>query len=310
MGPIVQEPGTPGSRITGTTAQVRTRATGGENSHIRTPSKVIERLQVFGAIGLDPCAAPRNVLTASTEWVGDEYEDGLVRSWVNYGLVYCFPPSSQIGDWARKLTTEARAGVEIVALLSCRMHAAWMHDYILPTADAVCYWRGKLRAIGESRNSAAARVVCYWGPRADMFRDAFAPSGSVSLRENIHRPQSWTLVVPRPSPVRTWVEARGYKSKAVKQCIAQFAEEIGYANAQAGCPPATDRRHALITRYGVLKTQPASLRRGGQLVVDVLVARGLLSEDHGYEVEWRQDIDRRYQRTTIEISSVATHEPR
>lgn len=271
--------------------------------HVRTPREVLERVVRLGDVGLDPCAAPRNKISASMEWSGTRYDDGLARSWKNYGLVYCFPPSSDSADWARKISSEASSGVEIVALLPCRMRSVWFHDFVLSSVDAICYWRGSLRAPGESRNSVFARAVCYWGPRTDIFCEAFSSVGSITVREQMHRVESWTLVVPRPSAVQTWIESRGPRSKAVKNYIKRFSEEIGLANAHAGCPRATTKRYVLITRYGILATRPTSLQRGGQLVVDMLEKRGLLSREHGYDIEWKQSIDRLRQRTEIQIST-------
>ncbi len=233
-------------------------------------------------------------------------EDGLARSWAGRGLVYCFPPSRHVARWARKIATEAGKhenieGTEIIAVLPSRVDAAWMHDYIFPTAAAVCYWRGRLRALGEPRKSLTPRIVAYWGPRPEDFRQAFHSAGSVVLGRHVHRPHSWLIVVPRPSPTGTWVKQQGANSRAVKAFTRRFAEELRLANLKVGCPPATGPRRVIITRYSGRETSQASLERGGNLIESVLQKQGLIAAEMGYELEWHQSIDRHQPRTAIRV---------
>ena len=123
----------------------------------------------------------------------------------------------------------------------------------------------------------------------------------VVLGAKVERARSWQLVVPRPSPVGTWIKQQGRGSRAVKSCLERFAEELDLANAVERCPPATGSRHVAITRYGALATGQESLERGGEFVVAMLLERGLISTEHGYTIEWRQAIDRRRQRTEIKL---------
>ena len=273
------------------------------NDHLRTPRTVIERVRQLGPIELDPCAVRGSLVEARIEWYGpeNELEDGLARSWAGHGLVYCFPPPRLIGRWAHKIASEARREAEIVALLACRTDAAWLHDYVFPTAAAVCYWRGRLRALGEPRKSVPPRAVVYWGPRANAFGKAFESVGSVALGADVERARSWRLVVPRPSPVGTWVKQQGMGSRAVRSFVARFGRELDLANVTARCPPATGTRQVVMMRYGALQTGQESLERGGELVVTILRERRLVSQQYGYSITWRQAIDRRRPRTEIEI---------
>ena len=189
-------------------------------------------------------------------------------------------------------------------MLSCRTDVAWLHDFVFPTAAAVCYWRGALQTLGEQRNSVPPRAIAYWGRRPRAFREVFATAGSVVLNGELAQPRSWQLVVPRPSPAGTWVKQQGKGSRAVKGFLERFATELDLANTATRCPAATGKRRVVIKRYGALKTGQQSLEQGGQLIVDLLCEKGLLSSQHGSEIQWRQAIDRRHPRTEIELSEV------
>lgn len=269
---------------------------------LRTPTHVLDRVRALGDIGIDPCGARGSLVHPFLEWRGAyDTDDGLARSWQGHGLVYCFPPPSRTADWAAKIARESRAGVEIVALLPCRVNAAWLHDYVFPTAAAVCYWRGSLRALGEHRKSVPARAVFYFGPRPEHFRAAFASAGTVVLGDQIHHPTSWTLVVPMPSPVGTWVKQQGQHSRAVRAYMERFIRELVRAAGEAGCPPALGPRQVVITRYGARPVEQASLEHGGRLVEAALLACGLLAKDTGCECSWQQGIDQYKQRTIVKL---------
>ncbi len=285
------------------------------SKHLRSPAAVLDRVGQLGDIGLDPCGVGRSPVHAGVEWRGPEQdcEDGLRRSWAGRGLVYCFPPSREVGRWARKIATEVRRhgdDVEVVALLPCRAAASWMHDYIFPAADAICYWRGTLRAIGEPHSSVTPRIVAYWGPRAHAFRNAFESAGSVVLGQHVHRHESWLIVVPRSSPTGTWINQQGKHSRAVQAFVDRFAADLRLANIKTRCPPATGRRLVTITRYSGRETSRASLRQGGALVESILRDQGLISAEFGYKLQWKQAIDRRRPRTEISIQTAARNRSR
>lgn len=271
--------------------------------HLRTPPEFLERVRQLGDIGLDPCAAPRNVVRARVEWHGPRYpdEDGLARSWAGHGLVYCFPPSSNIEIWARKLASEASAGVEIVALLPSRTDTRWFHHNVLLKANATCLWRGRLRAVGESERTVRPRGVYYFGERVHAFREAFASAGTLVLGEHIYKPREWLIVVPRSFPTGTWLDQQGRNSRAVQQFRMRFRNELQQAVIRAGCPPAQEWRDVAIVRYGGKTVASDSMRRGSTVVDEALVALGLVSSQHGYHLACDQDVDRKQPRTEIRV---------
>ena len=265
----------PGPRSRTPRAQLDER-TPAHKHHLRTPAVVLDRLRAFGDIGLDPCAAPRNHVPAHLEWRGPAYpeEDGLARRWTGYGFVYCFPPPHDIARWARKIAREARAGVELLALLPSRTDTRWQHDYILPNSAATCYWRGRLRAVGERSRHVGPRALHYFGSRVPVFRSAFADAGSIVLGSDVARSHTWRIVLPRPTPSGSWVQQQGRNSKLVTQCRKRFAQELKLASLVARCPPANEWRKVVITRFGIRAMARPSLRSGGELLETLLVDRG------------------------------------
>src|SRR6185295_16642683 len=124
-------------------------------------------------------------------------EDGLRRSWLDHGLVFCNWPYEDGLPWAEKIVRSASFGAEIVGLGPARTDTEWFQDYICK-AQALCFWRGRLKfGIGvpdflqthlfasndvaplvESENAAPfPSVLPYFGPRAREFRDIFADCG-------------------------------------------------------------------------------------------------------------------------------------
>lgn len=281
--------------------------TGHVTEHLRTPQVLLACVQQIGPIGLDPCAVRDSLVDALVEWHGPphESEDGLARSWTGYGLVYCFPPPRQADVWVLKMAREARAGVEIVALVDSRTDAPWLHDFVFPTATAVCYLRDSLQAIGEP--DAAPRAVVYWGERAERFREVFATAGFVVLCDDLRPEPPWTMTVMRPTPTGTWVKQQGRRSRAVRALMATYAAEL--VSVAVRCPVAIGRRRVIITRFSAIACSRESLVLGGALVEELLVGQRLLCSVSGYQVEWRQAVDRKKPRTEIRIEDIPASQP-
>jgi hypothetical protein len=142
-----------------------------------TPPEVLELVRRLGPIGLDPCSNAGSIVGASEEWRLERGEDGLARPWALAGLVYVNPPyGREIGPWAQKMAAEGRAGVEIVALLPARTDARWWQESVR-TADALLFWRGRLRFLGAPSSAPFPSAVAYWGPRWLTFLSVFGERG-------------------------------------------------------------------------------------------------------------------------------------
>jgi hypothetical protein len=150
-----------------------------------TPESFLDVVRQLGPIGLDPCSGAGSTVGARVEWRPDQGDDGLLDDWGGLGLVYANPPYGKtIKQWAAKIADEAARGVEIVALLPSRTDTTWFQNHVSTRADAICFWRGRLRFIdadGKPAKSGATFpcMAAYFGPRADRFRAIFAVHGFI-----------------------------------------------------------------------------------------------------------------------------------
>lgn len=128
-----------------------------------TPPEVMARVNRVAPVLLDPCASPTSGLTtgAVIEEVGLAGGDGLAREWScswpsgGAGHVFVNPPYSNMGEWAAKVRLEAEAGVPITLLVPARTDTKWFH-HVLPVADNVVLWRGRVRFLQPDGTRAAA----------------------------------------------------------------------------------------------------------------------------------------------------------
>jgi site-specific DNA-methyltransferase (adenine-specific) len=95
------------------------------------------------------------------------------------GLVYVNPPYSQARAWLAKCATESAEGIEIIALVPARTDTRAWHESIWRYADAVCFWRGRLRFVGATASAPFPSAVVYYGHRAERFRAVFGQAGRV-----------------------------------------------------------------------------------------------------------------------------------
>jgi len=144
-----------------------------------TPACVLDKVLQFDRIALDPCAGPAGRVNADLLY--GRAEDGLSLSWLRgNGIVYMNPPYGRgIGEWVDKSIQEYRIGAEIVALVPARVETRWFYKY-WENATAICFWKGRLKFVGASDNSAPfPSAVVYLGDRAKRFEVAFRGAGVV-----------------------------------------------------------------------------------------------------------------------------------
>jgi hypothetical protein len=165
-----------------------------------TPAEVLDPVRAFNdgePPGLDPCSNEQSIVGARLEWRLERGEDGLVRSWRGFGLVFVNWPYDDSLAWARKMAEEARDGVEILGLGPARTDTEWFQSYA-SRADVLCFWRGRLKfgpAIADTRQpglfGGAPRLraaeetapfpsmLLYWGQRVRRFGQVFSQHGRV-----------------------------------------------------------------------------------------------------------------------------------
>ena len=107
-----------------------------------TPPEIIEAL---GHFDLDPCAAD-NMPWRTADRMVTKAENGLLVDW-DGKRVWCNPPYGResvpfLDKMARHADGGGGGGY---ALIFVRTDARYWHDYIFPFADAVFFFRGRLR---------------------------------------------------------------------------------------------------------------------------------------------------------------------
>lgn len=162
-----------------------------------TPACVLDRVRAVAPIALDPCTTRDNPTGAAAICVehgpmpGDEQigctidVDGLAAAWVKLadgGLIYVNPPYGlAIGDWTERCADAGCDEAEVIALLPARTDTRWWAAACVPpvSAQAVCFWRGRLRFVGASASAPFPSCLVYWGQRKFRFADAFADAGAI-----------------------------------------------------------------------------------------------------------------------------------
>lgn len=142
-----------------------------------TPSEIVEPLRLLwdGPPDLDPCSNPSSLVAARREVMLPE--DGLVVPWT--GRVYVNPPFDALATWAAACARARREhGAEVVLLTPARVDTRWWHREV-PSASAVCFWKGRLRFVGAEASSPFPTALVYWGPRPWDFHRVFATKGMV-----------------------------------------------------------------------------------------------------------------------------------
>lgn len=149
----------------------------------QTPDCVLDRVRRIGPIGLDPCTVEENPTNAHA--IFTPYDDGLVHAWFTHDtshVVYVNPPYGRgIGPWVNKCSEAYLDGETVVALLPARPDTRWFPW----DANALCFWRGRLKFRGAPAPAPFPSVLAFWGdrPARDRFEAAFQDAGKVVVLE-------------------------------------------------------------------------------------------------------------------------------
>lgn len=166
--------------------------TSSNNEHWNTPNTILAPIKNrLGPIALDPCSNAGSIVSAKTAWYGPGLNspdglvhDGLLESWQAGGIVYVNPPyGRKITPWVKKcaaegaLAKELRQGTEIILLGPSRTDVKWFQRFVLPTADSVILWEGRLKFEGAKAPAVFPSFIAYWGHRPIDFKIAFVGKG-------------------------------------------------------------------------------------------------------------------------------------
>ena len=161
-----------------------------KNPNWETPDEVLEVIEAYRPIRLDPCTTEANP-TRALEWYTPE-DDGLSQDWEmeKGGLIYINPPYGRaISKWVGKAVGEStrrpytRAiGTEIIMLLPARTDTSYWQYGILESANAICFVRGRIKFKGAKSGAPFPSAFAYFGDREGVFMKHFKTLGQcVSL---------------------------------------------------------------------------------------------------------------------------------
>lgn len=144
----------------------------------RTPRNVLDVVEeALGTIDLDPCGNKRSLVGAREQYLLSRGEDGLRFPWK--GRVFVNPPFDNVSGWMEKAALEGtNVKTEIVFLMPARTDTKAWHRWAT-AADAICFWKGRIRFVGAKASAPFPTAFLYWGSRLNRFRDAFSKFGHV-----------------------------------------------------------------------------------------------------------------------------------
>lgn len=149
----------------------------------QTPDNVLDVVRQVGHIALDPCTVASNPTGAEVLVPFPAY-NGLAVSWREHvwrGVAYVNPPyGRECAAWVYKAIEEAEKGTPIVMLVAARPDSRW-GQALLHSADALCWWRGRIRFRGAPASAPFPSLFASWNCMGDFCR-AFAPHGVITKR--------------------------------------------------------------------------------------------------------------------------------
>lgn len=144
----------------------------------QTPPGVLDLVRGLGQIDLDPCTTADNPTEARRFYAPPQ--DGLTLPW-GEGLAYVNPPyGREIGAWVDRCHRSALGGLEVVLLTPSRTDTRWF-TRLWETADAMCFWRGRIRFAGAPHPAPFPSLVTYFGEDPWLFASVFREAGAVQV---------------------------------------------------------------------------------------------------------------------------------
>jgi site-specific DNA-methyltransferase (adenine-specific) len=158
--------------------------TSSASQHWNTPEKVLKFVRAMGEITLDPCSNNNSIVEAKHEIAPPQ--DGLAVDWHvlgQNGITFVNPPYGRgIAKWIQKAVLEYAKGAEIIMLVPARVDTKWWQNWIFPTANAICFWKGRLVFEHPDKPKLPATfpsAIVYFGPNPDKFVEVFEKCGVV-----------------------------------------------------------------------------------------------------------------------------------
>lgn len=146
----------------------------------QTPDEILDPLTRWFRVDTDPCAGRDTQIGCSINYrnTADTGEDdGLIRPW--RGTCYVNPPYGRtLSSWVERAELAyRRSDCEVIMLLPARTDTQWWQSCW--KADAVCFWKGRIKFVGAENSAPFPSALVYWGDRVSRFNRAFSDYGHV-----------------------------------------------------------------------------------------------------------------------------------
>lgn len=142
-----------------------------------TPRSVLDVIEGFHPIDLDPCSNEHSLVNAGRAVCLPD--DGMLDAWYTYGHTYVNPPYSkgEVAKWTAKASSESRRGARHITMLinACPETKAWK-DNVWPHASRVAFWRTRIKfekPDGGTGTKLPSAIV-YYGADVRRFDRCFA----------------------------------------------------------------------------------------------------------------------------------------
>lgn len=110
-----------------------------------TPGYVLERVRIDlgGAIGLDPCTTPENPTGAQAFYTAEQ--DGLTCAWAMYPSIFVNPPYGKVREpWVRACVDAAERGQKVILLMPAATDTR-IFKLAAVTSTAIVYVTGRVK---------------------------------------------------------------------------------------------------------------------------------------------------------------------
>ena len=139
-----------------------------KNQLWQTPQDILDLVTKVGPIALDPASCEGNPTNAIAFYT--PAEDGLIQPWARNGLNYVNPPYKYSKAWVKKAVAEKLRGSDTIMCIPARTETTYWQDWIFPTADSICFYRGRIKFIDPTTNPPTRKnpavfpsALVYWG---------------------------------------------------------------------------------------------------------------------------------------------------
>jgi len=141
-----------------------------------TPENILSLVRTMGdgTIALDPCTDASNPCRATQFYTKED--DGLSQNWDNEGLTFANPPyGRELKAWAKKFCQEGKK-TSLIILVPARPDTKWFQEYVV-SANALCFWKGRLKFVGAIDPAPFPSLIAYWGNDIEKFKTIFGSYG-------------------------------------------------------------------------------------------------------------------------------------